>query len=162
MRCLSFSMLLAFTVPVYGADKDEDKAKAVVGDFLKAVVAKDIDAVMKTVDAPFTMELDANKPATIEKQAELKEEMSKLLRLAEPDKVKTLKVGKVYDMAGIAKYIKDDPKNVVKNVEAFAEQAEKLVGKTGFLVILTVEDKDVTGFLIRIKDGKAFVAGVPK
>ena len=54
MRTLAAALLLALAASTLSAaDKDEDKAKEVTVAFLKAVKAKDLDAVMKTVDVPF-------------------------------------------------------------------------------------------------------------
>src|SRR4051812_15769985 len=48
-----FAALVAFVAPVSAADKNEEKAKEAVTAFLKAVKAKDADAVMKVSAAPF-------------------------------------------------------------------------------------------------------------
>jgi hypothetical protein len=156
MRALSVVLLVVFDSPSYAVDTDEDKAKEVVKAFLKAVAAKDIDAVMKTVDVPFVINFGSPKARTLDKAEELKEGMAKVIRTAEPETFKALEVGKVYDMAGLAKYAKE------KNMPELAEQAEKLVGKPGRMVMLKTGEKEEWGFLIRFKDGKAFVACVPK
>jgi len=154
MRFLVASLFVAFTAPTFAADKDEDKAKEVSGAFWKAIAAKDIDAVMKTVDVPF--QKSHVHPDTIDKPEELKAFFAALLRLVEPKDFMDLKVGKVYDMAGIIKYAKENKD------EKLAEQAEKLVGKNGYMVTVIEKGKETPGVLIRVKDGKAFVAGVLK
>jgi hypothetical protein len=55
MRALLVGLLVVFASPSYAADKDEDKANEVAGAFLKATIALDLDAVMKTVDVPFLL-----------------------------------------------------------------------------------------------------------
>ncbi len=45
--------MIAFVTPAFAADKDEEKAKEAAVAFLKAVKAKDLDAVMKVSAAPF-------------------------------------------------------------------------------------------------------------
>jgi hypothetical protein len=160
MRALIVVLLVAS--PAFAADKDEDKAKAVVGEFLKAVKDKDVDAVMKTVDVPFVLDFGTPNAMTIDKAGQLKEALSKLLEKADPDKVKGLEVGKVYDMAGFAKYVKDIAKDKPEEAEKFVAQAEKLVGKTGYMVMFAVSGKERPGLLIRVKDGKALIASLPK
>jgi hypothetical protein len=84
---------------------------------------------MKTVDVPFTFDADrAHK--TITKTGELKEKMAEFLKKAEPEKVKSLKVGAAYDMKTFAKLAKE------KDAPEIAEKVEKLVGKSGYAVAL--------------------------
>jgi hypothetical protein len=149
MRALLAGLLLVFAAPTYAADKDEDKAKEVVGAFFKALKAKDIDAAMKTVDVPF---LEGNL-GMINKPEEIKGLLELALKLFEPEEIMSYEMGKVYDMAGIAKYAKENKK------EKLAEEAEKLLGKTGRMVIILKKGKESSGMLIRFKDGKAFIAG---
>jgi len=156
MRALLVGLFVVFASPSYAEDKDEDKAKEVATAFLKAVDAKDIDAVMKTVDVPFVLNFGSPKAKTLDKADELKEAMAKLVKEAEPDLIKSFKIGKVYDMPALAQYAKD------KGVPEIAEQAEKLVGKSGRMVMI-MEKKDETPFvLIRFKDGKALIASLGK
>src|SRR5438067_5607220 len=72
MRTLAAALLLALAASTLSAaDKDEDKAKEVTAAFLKAVKAKDLDAVMKTVDVPFLSD-DKDGVKVIEKTEDLK------------------------------------------------------------------------------------------
>src|SRR5580698_4670509 len=151
MRFLIVGVFVAFVSPLHAADKEEEKAKEAAEAFLKAVAAKDIDAVMKTVDVPFVINFGTPKAKTFEKKDELKDALIKLLETVEPDGIKSFKIGKVYDMPGLA-----------KDKGELAEQAEKLVGKSGRMAMLVMGEKEELGFLIRFKDGKAFVAAVPK
>jgi hypothetical protein len=160
MRFLVVCVFVVFAAPMYAAEKDDDKAKEVAAAFLKALKAKDLDALMKTVDVPFIVEPESQSAKTTEKLDELKETMAELIKIARPDKVMALEVGKVYDMAGIAKFVKDKLK--AEEADKFIEQAEKLVGKDGRMVTLMKGEKEGTGFLVRIKDGKALVASIPK
>jgi ketosteroid isomerase-like protein len=161
MRLLAVGVLVALTAPIHAADKDEDKAKEAAAAFLKAVIAKDIDAVMKTVDVPFMFDMGSEKTKTINKSDELKDAMVEILKKADTNQLKLLEAGTVYDMVGIAKYAKQNLKEA--EAKRLIDQAEKLVGKSGCMVMIVVEkDKEEPGLLIRIKDGKALVASVPK
>jgi hypothetical protein len=157
MRLLIVSVLVAFTAPTYAADKDEDKAKEVVAAFMKAVIANDLDAVMKTVDVPFMVKVGSDTPVTISKSDELKDLMAKILMQDNSD-MKSMEVGKVYDKAGIAKFAKEDEDKYT------VEQAEKI--KAGYMVMLVEKDsKKVSftpGLLVRFKDGKAFVVSLSR
>jgi hypothetical protein len=62
---------------------------------------------MKTLDLPFTFDMGRPSAKTFEIRDELKAVMAKLIGTAEPEKVKALEAGKVYDMAGIGQYSKD-------------------------------------------------------
>jgi hypothetical protein len=164
MRLLVIGFLIAIATPIHAADKDEDKAKEVVAAFLKGLKDKDLEAMMKTADVPFIFDMGVQSPKTIEKRDELKDVMAKLIEIAQPEKVKALEVGKVYDMSGLAKQAKDSgaPEEEIKK---FIEQAEKLVGKDGRMVMLMKggeEGKGAAGLLVRFKDGKALIASVPK
>jgi hypothetical protein len=156
MHLLALTLFIAAPVPATAADKDEDKAKEVVTAFLKAVVAKDADALMKTVDVPFVIELGAPSAKTIEKADELKEGLGKLVKGADSDLVAMFKVGKVYDAAGIAKYAEDN------KLPDLPKQAEKLVGKTGRMVMIVGKMGKEELVLVRFKDGKALIASLPK
>jgi hypothetical protein len=161
MRLVIAGLVVALASPVQAAD--EDKAKAVVGEFLKALKDKDLDGVMKTVDVPFAFDMGRDDPKTITKADELKALMTKLLEGAVSEKVKALEMGKAYDMAGVAKYFKDEQKIKPGEAEKFIEQAEKLVGKSGYMVLLVgAKGREIPGVFVRIKDGKAVIASVPQ
>jgi hypothetical protein len=139
------------------ADKDEDKAREATRAFLRAVKTKDIDTVMKTVDAPFAVDFGHPSAQTFEKTDDVKAALKKILEKVMPDKI-PVDVGKVYDMTSFGKLAKE------MGAKGLAEAAEKFVGKTGFAV--TLKDKEdgteEGGVLVRIKDGKAYVAGMLK
>jgi len=152
MRLLLVAAALAVAAPqVCAADKDEDKAKEVSLAFLKAVKAKDLDAVMKTVDTPFLMESQG----PIAKPDELKDAMKTFLEKVNPDKVPS-EVGTVLDLPALRKKIKE------KADEKEVEKIEKILGKTGYVVMLKVDGKERGGLLVQVKDGQAKVVGIPK
>lgn len=157
MRPLAVAAFLALVVPLASAqDKDkksdEDKAKEVALAFLKAVKAKDVDALLKTVDVPFLME---GKEEPVAKAEDLKEGMKTFLAKVEQDRVPA-DVGKVMDVAGIRDLFakKDDKKPL--------EAIEKVLGKTGYAVFLVRDGKERGAVLVRVKDGKAAVVGIPR
>jgi hypothetical protein len=157
MRALLVGLLVVFAAPTYRADKDDDKAKEVTEEFCKAVVANDLDAVMKTVDVPFTLNMGSPSAKTVQNTDELKDLIAKLLKNSVTEKVMSYKMGTIYDMAAIANYAKE------KKMEHFSEQAEKLLGKSGCMVMIVKEDgTEIPGLLIRFKDGKALIASLPK
>jgi hypothetical protein len=161
MRAFIAYVLIVFATSLHAADKDEDKAKEAAAAFLKGLKDKDLDAMMKTVAVPFVFDMGSQNAKTIEKRDELKETMAKLIEIAVPEKVMALELGKVYDMAGLANHFKDMGK--AEEAEEFIEQAKKLVGKDGRMVMLVKKGgKEDLGFLIRFKDGKALIASVPK
>ncbi len=160
MRILAVSLFIVSAAPAFAADKDDDKAKQVATAFLKGLKEKDLDAMMKVADVPSIADIGPN-PKTIEKREELKEAMAKLIETAKPEKVMALEVGKGYDMAGLAKYAKDNGGG--EETEKFIARAEKFVGKDGRMVMLVRRNgKEGMGFLIRFRDGKALIASVPE
>src|SRR5262245_26869177 len=117
MRLLAVAVLFGLAVPVVSAgDKDEDKAKEIAVAFLKAVKAKDIDALMKTVDVPFLM-IDKAKPRIFEKAEELKADLkSKLEGLKDTDVLPT-EVSEVLDRAALLKKAKGKDDELIKMFE---------------------------------------------
>lgn len=150
MRLLAVVTVAALAAsPAPAADKDQDKAKEVTLAFLKAVKAKDLDAVMKTVDAPFLME---DKPEPLAKTDEVKAALKTLLEKVKPEKVPT-DVGAVLDLTAVRKKVEKQKKNG-------AETIEKLIGKNGFVVVVTKDGKEQGAVLVRMKDGQAKVVGI--
>jgi hypothetical protein len=161
MRLLVVCVLVAFAAPTYAADKDGDKAKEVVEAFLKGL--KDIDAVMKTVDVPFAYVYPFSKPEMFEKRDELKKFMADLIETANQVKLKGTRVGKVYYITGIPKFLKEEV--LQDETSLFFKEAEKHVGKDGRMVTLILDTKEAAGefpLLVRFKDGKALIASFPK
>jgi hypothetical protein len=150
MRLLTVLALFAFATPAFGADKDSDKAKEVTLAFLKALKAKDLDAVMKTVDVPFLFE-DAKEPVT--KLDDLKAGWEKFLPKVKPEKIPT-EVGMVIGIPAFAKQAATDKE------KKFAEYVEQLVGKTGYVAVIKNSAGRSTYILVHMTDGKAKVAGI--
>jgi hypothetical protein len=157
MRVIFVGLFVALAAPVSrAADTDADKAKAVVKAFLAALKAKDVDAVMKTVDVPFVLDFRRNDAQTFEKADALKAALKSLLAEIDPDTART-DVASVTDMPALAKQAKE------QGVEKIYVAIEKFVGKTGYLVRVCEKDgTDSYGVLVRIKDGKAFVVATTK
>lgn len=149
MRSLAVGLLVAFAAsPASAADKNEDKAKEAAVAFLKAVKAKDADAVMKASAAPFAHR-EGGEIGVVKDEAEHKKWIKgKLDEIKDADKVPT-EVEKVVPFAELkAKLEADDQKKV-----------EEVVGKDGFVAMIEVDGKMVV-ILVRIKDGKAKVVGI--
>jgi hypothetical protein len=151
MRLLAVSFVIAIAgSTAAAADKDEDKAKEATLAFLKAVKAKDLDAVMKTVDVPFLAE-DKEEPIT--KIEDLKAKLMMLLEKAKPERIPN-EVSKVLDAAAVLKLLEEK-----KNPKSQAA-IEKVIGKTGYAAILLRDGKERGAILVQVKDGKAKVVGI--
>ena len=150
MRALAVGLLVAFVgSPAPAADKNEDKAKEAAVAFLKAVKAKDVDAVMKASAAPFAHR-EGGDIGVIKDEAELKKWVKeKLDSIADTDKVPT-DVEKVVPFSELKEKIpgEDDKKKV-----------EEVVGKDGFVATIEVDGKTVV-ILVKMKDGKGKVVGI--
>ena len=150
MRPLAVAVLLALAAPpLPAADKDEDKAKEVAVAFLKTVKDKDLDALMKLTTAPFVYR-DGEKPKLHKEAADVKAWFKeKLDGLKDPGKVPT-EIDKLVPFSELREKIPDeDDRKLI----------DEAVGKDGFVAFLTADGKKVV-VLIRIKDGKAKVAGL--
>ena len=137
-----------------GADKEEEKARETAVAFLKAVKAKDIDAVMKTVDVPFLFDV-GGKSRLVTKSEDLRTMFKTFLGKVTPGKVPT-DVGTVHNWRVLRKMAEDAGET--ETVGAI----EKVLGKEGYAVAMGTKGKEIIGILVRIKDGKAVVVGVPK
>jgi hypothetical protein len=160
-----FAVVLLFAVIstlAYGADKDEDKAKEMVAVFIKALKAKDIDAVMKTVDVPFFMRDKESK--LIEKTEDVKTTLKGLLaELKDPAMIPS-EIVSVHDLPALRKLVMDKSKdNKDKDsdkVKKELELLEKALGEKGYAVVIGRDGKPHGGVLIRIKGGTAKVVGL--
>lgn len=162
MRLLAAVLFFSFSGAVAsGADKDEDKAKEVTVAFLKALKAKDLDAIMKTVDVPFLI----SEPLTgqdglkvIEKEDDLKAALKTAFeKIKDTGKIMT-DVGDVQSAAEIKKFFASQKD---RNDET-TKMIEKALGDNGYVVFLGKPGERRGGILVRVKDGKAKVVGVPK
>ena len=154
MRPLAVALLVALAAPVSAADKDEEKAKEATLAFLKAVKAKDLDAVLKTVDVPFILD---GKAEPITKSEELKDALKPFLEKVKPEKVPT-ELGALLDGPAFRKKFEGKEKEREKQLT----DVEKVLGKTGYVVMLVKDGQERGGILVRIKDGRAKVVGIPK
>jgi len=156
MRFLAVPLMIAIAGSLASAaDKDEDKAKEAALAFLKAVKAKDLDAVMKTVDAPFLND-EKGEIKVIEKIEDLKTDLkAKLEKIKNTEKIPT-EVSEVLDRPAIRK------KLAGKKGEEELKKIEKVLGDKGYAVVLGKPDDESGALLVRIKDGKAKVVGIPK
>jgi hypothetical protein len=155
MRILATVLLIGLAGSLArAADKDEDKAKEAAVAFMKAVKAKDLDAVMKAVDVPF-LTTDKGVVKVIDKTDDLKADLkAKLEKLKDAEKTPT-EVSEVMDLPTLRKKIegkKDD--TVIKAVE-------KVLGDKGYVIIVGKAGQRSGGVLVRLKDGKAVVVGIP-
>ena len=149
MRPLAVALLVAFAASsVSAADKNEEKAKDAVVAFLKAVKAKDADAVMKVSAAPFAYK-DGEDVAVLKDTDALKKWVKERLEeLKDTDKVPT-EISEFHTYAEIKEKIKN---------EEHRKKIEEVLGKDGYVAVIMADGKMVP-ILVRIKDGKAAVVG---
>ena len=150
MRPLVTALLIAFAASsATAADKNEDKAKAAAVTFLKAVKAKDVDAVLKASAAPFAYR-DGEKVAVLKDADALKKWLKeKLDEIKDADKVPT-ELAAIHTFADIKDKIKDEEQR---------KTIEEVVGKDGFIAVVAADGKMIP-ILVRIKDDKAIVVGL--
>ncbi|MBA4189139.1 MAG: hypothetical protein C0467_14170 [Planctomycetaceae bacterium] len=150
MRLLAVVALFAFTVSTaFAEDKPEAKAKEAAIALLKAVKAKDLDAILKMTAAPFVYK-DGDKPKVLKDEAAVKAWIKERLEeLKNTDAVPTELDG-VVTFASVKENIQD------KDDQKLVEDA---VGKDGF-VALTKADGKLVIILVKIKDGKATIVGI--
>ncbi len=157
MRPLAVTLLVAFAAPALAADKDEEKAKEVSLAFLKAMKEKDLDAVLKTVEAPFYLGGDKE---VLKNGDELKVKLAEVLKELKPENVPD-GIGKVFDLPAMRKMLAEAKKeDLTKRDQALLRIAEGLKADTVY--VIRVERKgEVQGVVIvRFKDGKAVVVGI--
>ena len=156
MRLLAVVLMVAIAGSLASAaDKDEVKAKEAALAFLKAVKAKDLDAVMKSVDVPFLND-DKDGLKMIEKVDDLKADLkAKLERIKDTERIPT-EVSEVLDLPALRKKIEG------KKDEEVLKKIEKVLGDKGYAVMFGSETKRGGTMLVRIKDGKAAVVGIPR
>ena len=151
MRSLAalFVALAAATAPAADTDKDKDKAKDAAVAFLKAVSAKDLDAVLKAAGTPFLYR-DGDKTAALKDEAALKTWMKERLDAVQVTDKLPLKVESVQPFADVRGQITD---------AAERERFDQAVGKTGFVMVATAPDGKAVPLYVRVVDGKARVVG---
>lgn len=151
MRSLAvlFVTLAASTAPAADTDEDKDKAKDAAVTFLKAVKAKDLDAVLKAAGTPFLYR-DGDKTAALKDEAALKTWMKERLDAVQVTDKLPLKVEGVQPFADVRKQITD---------AADRERFDQAVGKGGFVMVATADDGKAVPLYVRVTDGKARVVG---
>jgi len=151
MRLLAVAALLAFVAPTaFAEEKPEAKAKEAALALMKAVKAKDLDAIMKLSAAPFAYK-EGDKPKVLKDEAAVKAWIKdRLEELQDTDKVPTT-IDKLAPFADVKDMIKDaDDRKLV----------EEVVGKDGFVAIVEADGRTVI-ILVKInKDGKAKIVGI--
>ena len=150
MRLLAVALFVAFAAsPAVAADKNEDKAKEAGVAFLKAVKAKDVDAVMKLSAAPFAHR-EGGDIGVLKDEAELKKWIKeKLDEIKDADAVPT-----EFENFGPFADFKDKIPG-----EDDRKKVEDVVGKDGFVGSISADGKRFV-MLVRVKDGKAKVVGI--
>ena len=149
MRTLSALVVLAGCATAIAADAPEDRAREAAVALLKAVKAKDAEAVLKLADVPFLYK-DGGL-ATHKDQAALKTWLTeKIGEINDPERVPTT-VDEVLTFASVKEKIKDATEKAL---------AEEVIGKDGFLAVVTSADGKKAGIAVKMKDGKARVVGL--
>jgi ketosteroid isomerase-like protein len=149
------TLLFAFAAsPLLAADKDEVKAKEAAAAFMKAVRAKDVEAVMKVVDVPFTF---GGTKEPIDKVDQLRRQFSERLKAVNPDKVPDT-IGEVLDVPSLRKLLEatKEEERAPEDVEAL-KVAEKVKGDAVFVIALNKGGFTLGGVIVRVQDGKASV-----
>jgi len=151
MRLLAVAVLFAFAVPTVAAeDKPEVKAKEAALALLKAVKAKDLDAIMKMTAVPFAYK-DGDKPKVLKAEADVKAWIKdRLEEIKDTDKVPS-ELETLLPFADLKDKIEDkDDRKLVEDV----------VGKDGFVAIVNGDGKMVIILVKITKDGKAKIVGI--
>jgi len=152
MRLLAVAVLLAFVVAAPAADdkeKPEDKAKAAVVSFLKAVKAKDVDAALKLSDVPFGHKEEGL--SALKTTDELKMFFKdKFAEIKDAEKIPT-EVKEVLPFATVKEMIKDEKEKAL---------AEEIVGKDGLIAFIDSADGKKVAIAVRMKDGKPKIVAV--
>lgn len=151
MRLLAVAVLLAFAVPSVSADdKPEAKAKEAVLGLLKAVKAKDIDAIMKMSATPFAYK-DGERPKVHKTADDLKTWLKERLdEIKDTDKVPT-------EIETLVPF--DDIKDKIEDKDD-RKLVEDVVGKGAYVAIIEADGKKVIVLVKFEKDGKAKIAGI--
>jgi hypothetical protein len=150
MRPLAAAVVFALlTVPLSAADKNEDKAKEAAIAFLKAVMSKDPEAVLKTTATPFVYRESEKLNVLKDADALKKWVKEKLGEVKDADKVPT-EIAAIHAFADVKDKIKDEEQR---------KTIEEVVGKDGFVAVVSADGRMVP-ILVRIKDGKAAVVGL--
>lgn len=149
MRLLiAVGLSLLVAPPPSSADEEEEKVKEAAKGYLKALRTGDVDVVMKTVELPFLFRWKSEPFAL---PVELRKSFEQFLKNIKTEQLPT-EIGRLVDMQGVRKLFEQKTK----------QKAEDVVGKNGFAVFLEREGQELGAILIRFKDGKAVVVGMPR
>lgn len=152
MRMLAVAVLFAFVAsPARADDKAEAKAKDAAVALLKAIKAKDLDAIMKLSGAPFAYRGEDKKPKVLKETADVKAWVKERLdELKDADKVPT-ELDKITPFSELRDKIKD---------EEDRKTLDGVIGKDGFIAFVKTPDDKTVAILVAIKDGKAKIVGI--
>ena len=149
MRLLLAAALLALAPAARADEKPEAKARAAALELLKAVKAKDADAVLKLTAVPFAYK-DGDRPKVFKEEAQVKAWVKdRLAGVADPAKVPT-------DLAALLPFTEVADK--IENADD-RKLVEGVVGKDGFVALIDADGKTVI-VLVKVTDGKAKVVGI--
>jgi hypothetical protein len=137
------------------ADKPEDQAKEAAIAFMEAMKAKDAEAATKLAGVPFVMDTPG-KPTVVEKADDLKAQLKAVVeKIKDTSRIPT-DVSEVLPADKVrAEFGREDNKEMTDTIE-------KVLGKSGYVVVLARDGKPTGGVLVAVKDGKAKVVGIPR
>ncbi len=144
----SLGLVLALALAAFAEDKTDEQAKEAANQFMKAVKARDIDAVMKTVQVPWFH----NGKKVIKERDELKQEFGKLFE-------KRDFAGLNYEIKQVVSY--DSVRKKVNDKER--ELLDEVVGKDDRVVLVVLDNKmkeERVTLLVKQREGKAAVVGL--
>jgi hypothetical protein len=155
VRHLAALFFVGLLLPLVAAadQADDKKVKQAAVAFMKAVKAKDIDAVMKTVDVPF-MTTERATAKVMDKVEDLRADLNgKLEKIKDVDKI-PVEAAEVLELGAIRKKLEDRKKDDV------LKAIEKVLGDKGCIVLLQRDGRKTGGLLVRVKDGAPKVVGI--
>ena len=149
MRTLAVLLAVALAAPpAPAAEKNEEKAKEAAAAFLKAVKARDVKAAMKASGLPFVHH-EGGKTSVIGDEVAMEFWLEpRFAKIKDADELPT----GVTEVAPVAKF-----RETIKDA-ALRSWVATAAGKDGFVA----KGPKVDPLLVRIKDGKAVVAGIVK
>jgi hypothetical protein len=139
-----------------GAAKKDEHAKELAVRFMKAVNAKDIDAMMKMADVPWYDE--PGRPLVIKDRRELEGHLKKQLDDVDPKYVIPTEVVRVFAYGPFRK------KNTNKHDEEFFKAQDQVFADGDRVLIMENPKSKQEGLIVgvRFRDGKPLVCGLFK
>jgi len=129
-----------------GSPKAEDQAKEVVGKFIKAFKAKELDKLLEVVDVPWVDDLA--KGEVIKTKEALKKHLQALLQESKPENL-----GEVLRVVAFSK-LRDKIKQ-----EEIRKMLDQVISKEDLVVEYGVGKRERSIALVRVRDGKAKIVG---